>query len=98
MGCQDTQWVRHISTCEFDKGEANHMEVPQGFEKLYDPMYYVLLLLKTIYGLKQSAFQFQTALLLCFSSMGFVRSKADPCVYYKWSREGQVLWISWIDD
>jgi hypothetical protein len=83
---------------EFDKGEEIHMEVPQGFEKYYAPMYYVLLLLKTIYGLKQSAFQFWKAVLLCFSLMGFVRSKADPCLYYKWSHEGLVLWISWIDD
>jgi hypothetical protein len=83
---------------EFDQGEEIHMKVPQGFEKQYDPMYYVLLLLKTIYGLKQSTFQFWKAILLCFSSMGFVRSKADPCLYFKWSREGLVLWVSWIDD
>jgi hypothetical protein len=41
---------------ELDKGEEIHMEVPQGFEKHYDPMYYVLLLMKTMYGLKQLAF------------------------------------------
>jgi hypothetical protein len=82
----------------FDYGETIHMEVPQGFEKHYDPMYYVLLLLKTIYGLKQSAFQFWKAILLCFASMGFKRSKSDPCLYYKWSTTGLVLWVSWIDD
>jgi hypothetical protein len=74
------------------------MEVPQGFEKHYDPMYYVLLLLKTIYGLKQSAFQFCKAILLCFASMGYNRSESDPCLYYKWSTTGLVLWVSWIDD
>jgi hypothetical protein len=49
---------------EFDRGEEIHiMEVPQGFEKHYDPMYCVLLLrLKTIYGLKQSVFQFWKAI------------------------------------
>jgi hypothetical protein len=83
---------------EFDQGEEIHTEVHQGFEKHYDLMYYVLLLLKTIYGLKQSAFQFWKAILLCCSSMGFVRSKADQCLYFKWSREGLVLWVSWIDD
>jgi hypothetical protein len=72
--------------------------VPQGFEKHYDPMYYVLLLMKTIYGLKQSAFQFWKAILLCFSTMGFKLSKADPCLFYKWSREGLILWVKWIDD
>jgi hypothetical protein len=34
---------------EFDQGEEVDMDVPQGFEKHHDPMYYVLLLLKTIY-------------------------------------------------
>jgi hypothetical protein len=82
----------------FDYGETIHMKVPQGFEKHYDPMYYVLLLLKTIYRLKQSAFQFWKAILLCFALMGFKRSKSDPCLYYKWSTTGLVLWVSWIDD
>ena len=35
---------------KFDNGKTIHMEVPKGFEKHYDPTYYVLLLLKTIYG------------------------------------------------
>jgi hypothetical protein len=82
----------------FDYGETIYIEVPQGFERYYDPMYYVLLLLKTIYGLKQSAFQFWKAILLCFASMGFKRSKLDPCLYYKWSTTGLILWVSWIDD
>jgi hypothetical protein len=82
----------------FDYGETIHMEIPQGFERHYDPMYYVLLLLKTIYRLKQSAFQFWKAILLCFASMGFERSKSDPCLYYKWSTTGLVLWVSWIYD
>jgi hypothetical protein len=50
---------------DLDYGKTIHMEVPQGFEKHYDPLYYVLLLLKTIYGLKQSAFQFWKSILLC---------------------------------
>jgi hypothetical protein len=32
--------------------EPIHMEVPEGFEKHYDPLYYVLLLLNTIYGFR----------------------------------------------
>jgi hypothetical protein len=55
-------------------------------------------LLKTIYGLKQSVFQFWKAILLCFSSMEYKRSKADPCLYYKWTVAGLILWVSWIDD
>jgi hypothetical protein len=31
--------------------------------------------------------------------MGYERSKADPCLYYKWSkRHGLQIWMSWVDD
>jgi hypothetical protein len=30
--------------------------------------------------------------------MGFERSKADPCLYYYWTKNGLVLWVSWVDD
>ena len=74
------------------------MKVPQGFEKHYDPKYYVLLLLQTIYGLKQAAMAFWKKLLECFSDMGYDRCKGDPCLYYKWTKMGLILWISWIDE
>jgi hypothetical protein len=35
----------------FEEGKTLHMKVPEGFEKNY-PVRFVLLLLKTIYGLK----------------------------------------------
>jgi hypothetical protein len=83
---------------DFEEGKNVYMEVPEGFEKYYDPMYYVLLLLQTLYGLKQSAMAFWRQLLKAFRNMKFERSKADPCLYYAWTVEGLVLWISWIDD
>ena len=31
--------------------------------------------------------------------MKFRRSDADPCIYYRWSKEnGLIVWLSWIDD
>ena len=30
--------------------------------------------------------------------MGFARSTSDPCIYYKWTKNGLLMWISWIDD
>ena len=30
--------------------------------------------------------------------MTYKRSKADLCLYYKWTETGLSLWISWIDD
>ena len=73
------------------------MKIPQGFEKYY-PVGWVLLLKKTIYGLKQAAFAFWKALLKAFRAMNFNRSKADPCLYYAWTKHGLVTWISWVDD
>jgi hypothetical protein len=84
---------------DFEDGKNVFMEVPEGFEKHYDPMYYVLLLLQTIYGLKQSAMAFWKKLLAAFNDMKFKRSKADPCLYFAWCKKrGLTLWVSWIDD
>ena len=30
--------------------------------------------------------------------VGLVRSKADPCVYYRWTDKGLNIWASWVDD
>jgi hypothetical protein len=48
--------------------------------------------------LKQAAFAFWKALLKAFGAMHFERSKADPCLYYSWTKHGLVTWISWVDN
>ena len=30
--------------------------------------------------------------------MQYEKSKADPCLYFKWKRKGLVIWMSWVDD
>ena len=57
-------WVAHIvdvkGAClygEFEEGEKVYMKVPEGWEHLYPPNV-ILLLLCTIYGLKQVAMAF----------------------------------------
>ena len=82
---------------EFLEGEVLYMKVPQGFEQYY-PANCVLLLLKTIYGLKQAAYAFWRRLVQAFQGMGYARNKADPCLYFKWTIHGLVLWVSWVDD
>ena len=82
----------------FEDNEELYMEIPEGFEKYYDPMEYLLLLLRTIYGLKNAAMAFWKELIKCFNSMKYQKSKADPCLYFKWTKEGLIVWISWIDD
>ena len=84
-------------TGTFSKGEKLYMKVPQGFEKFYATGV-VLLFLKTIYGLKQAAFKYWKALLKALKTMQLIRSKADPCVYYRWTHRGIMLWSSWVDD
>ena len=66
---------------KFFQGEKLYMGVPQGFEKFY-PNDVLLLLLKTIYGLKQAAFEYWKSLLKALNSVGLQQSKADPCVYF----------------
>ena len=82
---------------QFSQGEKLYMKVPQGFEKFY-PGDVLLLLLKTIYGLKQAAFEYWRALLKALKMVGLERSKADPCVYFKWTEKGIMIWSSWVDD
>jgi len=84
-------------TGEFKEDMELYMEIPQGFEKYY-PEGWVLLLLKTIYGLKQSAKMFWLKLLSVMKILSFRQSKADPCLYYKWTGIGLVLIVSWVDD
>jgi hypothetical protein len=73
------------------------MEVPQGFEKWYGSSV-VLLLLKTMYGLKQVAIEYWRTPLKAIREMCLRRSTAGPCVYYRWTENGLNLWSSWIDD
>jgi len=82
---------------EFGTEEKLYMEVPEGFKKFY-PAYVVLLLLKTIYGLKQAAYAFWRKLIEAFWAMGYERCKGDPCLYFKWTNELITLWMSWVDD
>ena len=84
---------------EFEEDdEPIYMGVPQGFERHYESDV-VLLLLKTIYGLKNAARAFWKELLKAFTKIGCERSKADPCMYYEWTALGCLLvWLSWIDD
>ena len=74
----------------FENNEEIYMKIPQGFERFYSENA-VRLLLKTIYGLKQAALAF-------WRSMQYGRSKADPCLYFKWTELGLILWLSWVDD
>lgn len=81
-----------------ENAQPIYMKVPQGFEKFY-PTNCVLKFLKTLYCLSEAAMAFWKELLKAFRSMGFKRSRADPCLYFKWTAAGYLIaWLSWIDD
>jgi hypothetical protein len=83
---------------EFEEGEKIYMEIPQGFEKYYNPLQYVWRLMMTMYGLKQAALAFWQKLVLTMAYVGFKQSKADPCLFFKWTTKGIVLITSVVDD
>jgi len=81
----------------FQNGEQLYMTVPQGFEKFYPPNV-MLLLLQTIYGLKQAAIQYWQEMVRAFKYMKYLRSKANPCLYFRWIEGRLIVWITWVDD
>ena len=81
-----------------DLNETVHMEQPRGFEK-GDPAKVVCLLLKSIYGLKQSPRQWYAKIDEFFiQDLGMERNPADECVYVR-RKGGQILIIAlYVDD
>ena len=73
------------------------IKIPQVFEK-NEGKNMVFLLLMAIYGTKQAEMAFWRELLKCMKHMGYVRSGTDPCLYFKWTIAGLVVFLSWIDD
>ena len=67
----------------FEPKHKVYMEIPKGFNKFY-PKNVLLLLKKTLYGVKNAAKAFWLVLLKIMASIGLLRSKANPCLYYTW--------------
>ncbi len=82
---------------DFKDGEKVHMAIPRGFEKHF-PADSVILLLKCLFGLKQTTRAFWRQLLQAAKKMGLTHSSADPCLYYKWNNGRLVMMLLWIDD
>ena len=75
---------------EFEDGKEIYMKNTEDFEHLYI-QYVLLLLLKTICGLKKEGMEFWRQLLRSFISMGYTRSKADSFLYFFWTMQGLVI-------
>jgi Reverse transcriptase (RNA-dependent DNA polymerase) len=73
--------------------EEIYMNVPEGLQQDSNSC---LLLKKTIYGLVQSARDFNNKLLSTLKSMGFTENKSEPC--YNGTNDNLVLIGMYIDD
>jgi hypothetical protein len=67
-----------------DLGEEFYMEVPKGLEIKHNKK---LMLIKTIYGLVQSARKFYEKLINVIKVIGFYGSKSDPCLWTMWDEQ-----------
>ena len=74
----------------FDAKHTVYMEIPKGFEKFY-PKNVLLLLKKTLYGVKNAAKAFWLVLLKIMASIGLLQSKADPCILHL----GCSIWLNY---
>jgi len=78
-----------------DLEEEIYMLQPEGYE---DGTGRVCLLIKTIYGLKQSGRQWNRKLDRILHKHGYTRLETDHCVYKKTSKDGRTLIYIWVDD
>ena len=81
----------------FDKDEEIYMEQPSEYEEK-DRKLYVLRLLKTIYGLKQSSRKWYEIICRLMARLGFTRSKYDPAVFYWREGDDVMVIIIHVDD
>ena len=87
----------------FSNDEKIYTTVPKGFERYY-PKNCMLQLMKTLYGCKQAALEFWREMNKAFLFMKYARSKADPCLRFKWFKDSEsgrdqlVIWMLWVDD
>ena len=82
----------------FGPSEKVFMEVPKGFQKYY-PGDVVLQLKHTLYGVRNAVKVFWLVLVTLLGTFNILQSKADPCLYYKWTSAFRLIVVlSWIDD
>ena len=77
--------------------EEIYMEQPEGYVKKGQGEK-VCRLLKSLYGLKQSALQWNKELHKSLLTLGFTRTCSDAGVYYKFEKADIVIVIIYVDD
>jgi hypothetical protein len=59
---------------------------------------YVLELHKAIYGLKQASREWHHTIDTYIQSLGFTRSRSDPCLYWTGDRQNKIIIMIYVDD
>ena len=75
--------------------EVIYMKCPEGMVHQEDEC---LLLLKSIYGLAQSARQYYKKFISILRKIGFEGGQADPCLFIRRGRKGICFIAIWVDD
>jgi hypothetical protein len=57
---------------DFEEGKNVYMGIPEGFDKYYDRMYYILLLLQTLYGVLEEVVAGVSMPILAWTLLGLV--------------------------
>jgi hypothetical protein len=99
-------WVMDVNGAfllgKFKPGDPEiFMNVPEGMTKWYQKytVPIVLRLKRCLYGTKQAAKYYYDDVVNKMKKMRCERSKADPCLFFKWDDLcGLVMWLTWIDD
>jgi hypothetical protein len=58
----------------------------------------VLKLLRTLYGLAQSAIQFWRDCCMAMDAMNVAKNAVDPCLFYQWVDGQLIVILLWVDD
>ena len=75
-----------------------YVDQPKGYEQKGKGTKLVCRLLKSLYGLKQSANNWRGVLCQFFADHDFVQSKAETCVFIKCNKKGKLICVIWVDD
>jgi hypothetical protein len=81
----------------FQNGELIFMKIPNGFQKFY-PSNVMLKLLRTLYGLAQSAIQFWRECRMAMDGMNMAKNAVDPCLFYQWIDGQLIVMLLWVDE
>jgi hypothetical protein len=81
----------------FQNVEQIFMKIPDGFQKFY-LSYVMLKLLRTLYGLAQSAIQFWRECRMAMDAMNMAKNAVDPCLFYQWADGQLIVILLWVDD